>query len=262
MTIIPVDVVLQLRGALLHRLGSIAEDIASACREPDHGNPDEWSRPIAHFDATRALLDRIGWNARNPESDIAISERHLPALTATLSADLDSERSLMEEEGNEEQRESACARALKIEAFAEHAGLDLNADGERRITIPDDFIDLLIEALLSDFRDAAQSVENAGLDPDAYPDPLEHFDSIRALLNALSWGEHTDIDLDAHHGVLQTTLTERLEMERGFMADASTSRTAEGAKRQYDHAHGYALQLEAFMRRAELEIPEAGEQDA
>ena len=58
------------------------------------------------------------------------------------------------------------------------------------------------------------------MDPDGYTEALAHFDAIRAALDSLGWGEHADLDLDAHRDVFQSALAERLSTERDMTADA------------------------------------------
>ncbi len=265
-TTIPAEIVRELRGALYHQLGRAAEDIASAYTEPGRGNPDEWSEPIARFERIRALLDRIGRSARDPERDITVSDHHRRAVAAALSNDLEIERSMMEEQSDAAagQRESARARTLMIEAFAESIGLDLNADGEHRIAIPDDFMDLLLECMLGALHDAAEQVEQCGLNHEIYAEPLSEFDTIRAALDAIQWGEREDIDVDAHRHALQIALSDRLATERDLMEDGrqSAAKGHERGEEQRQQAYGYALQIEQFMEDAGLEIPKAGEQDA
>jgi hypothetical protein len=266
-TIIPAEVVRELRGALYHQLGRAAEDIASAYSEPGHGNPDEWSEPIARFERIRALLDRIGRSARDPERDITVSDHHRQAVAAALSNDLEIEHSMMKEPGDAAagQRERARARALMIEAFAESVGLDLNAEtAEHRIAIPDDFMDLLLECVTGALHDAAEQVEQCGLNHEIYAEPLSEFDTIRAALDAIEWGEREDIDVDAHRHALQVALSDRLATERDLVEDGrqSAAKGHERGEEQRQQAYGYALQIEQFMETAGLEIPKAGEQDA
>ena len=54
-------------------------------------------------------------------------------------------------------------------------------------TIPADFRPLLVECLLGALRHAVEAVEQCGLHPDAYPEPLSEFDAIRGALDALGW---------------------------------------------------------------------------
>jgi hypothetical protein len=88
----------------------------------------DWSAPVARFDRTRALLDAIGWNERDPEPDLEVElEQHRQAMEESLSAQLDSELYLASQSGPAagKQRRRAGAYAATIQAFAEGAGLDL-----------------------------------------------------------------------------------------------------------------------------------------
>jgi hypothetical protein len=93
---------------------------------------------------------------------------------------------------------------------------------------------------------------------------LEHFDSIRELVDAIGWGSRADIDLDLHGHALQQALAGRLELERFMMADAAESveKGHKGAEQARDREYGYALEIERFLDAAGLEIPKAGAQDA
>lgn len=218
---------------------------------------------MARLDRTRAVLGVIRDRGRDPERDVEFElARHRRAIVDALRDYLPGERSLIAEPG---ERKRTATRVQAVEVFVESAGLDLSAESvEHRVTVPADFVGLLVEALLSELILAAQHVEDAGLDPASYPRPLARFDAIRALLDAIGWGEHdiTEIDLDDHQDVLARALAARLAMERDCIIDAEGSPTARGAREQREHAHGYALQIERFMHDAGLEIPEAGERDA
>jgi hypothetical protein len=119
-------------------------------------------------------------------------------------------------------------------------------------TIPADFGELLLEALLEGLRSAAEDVERCGLDAEAYPEPLEQFDRIRAALDAINWGAGGDIDIENHRLALQQALSDRLRTERHMRASAEADADERGRQR----AHGYARQIEAFMTEAGLGIVE------
>jgi hypothetical protein len=261
---IPAAVVSELRGALYHRIGSFGEDIATVNHEPRNAAQLlEWTEPIAVFSRSCALLGRIGWVAREPEQDAAVDlDRYRWALTHVLGSDRDLARSIATEHDattTEPERQQAAERASAIEAFAASAGLELDNEGERYVTVPEDFADVLFEALIGELRQAAQDVEG-GPDPDA----LEQFDSIRELLDAIGWGDRRRIDLDLYGYALQQVLAERLSLERFMEACAveSIEKGHDGAEQARDRAYAYTLQIEAFMDSAGLTIPEAVEQDA
>jgi hypothetical protein len=111
------------------------------------------------------------------------------------------------------------------------------------IVVASEFLPVLLESLLEALRDAAETVEGCGLDPESYPEPLEQFDRIRVALDAIGWGVRGDITLDVHRHALQSALTDQLRIEQNMAADGTESA-----------AHGYAVQIEAFMREAGLEI--------
>jgi len=255
-TTIPAAILPGLRGALYHQLGGTAEEMAALAYEPPAAG---WRELIARFDRARALLDRVGWVAPDPEQDVPIDlDRHRRVLADALANELLVRRSLASEPGEGADIERAGAEVLMIEPFVQAVGLDVVHEPEQRITVPEDFLPLLTEALLGEMRDAAQGIERAGLDLDAYPDALEHFDALRALLVALGWGTVAAFDMDPHRDVLQRTLVRRLETERAFMEDAKESSAAEGAERQHQRAYRFALQIEGFMETVGVEIPAAG----
>lgn len=266
-TTIPAAVVPQLREALYLELASISEDVGAlvVARRDVRG---EWPALMARLDRTRGLLGVIGWRDSDPEQDAEVDLASDGRLIAEALRDyLPGERSLIAERGEHAagQRKRARARVRAVEAFAESAGLDLVTEPvEHRVRVPEDFMGLLVEALLSELILAAQHVEDAGLDPASYPRPLARFDAIRALLDALGWGEHgtAEIDLDPQGDVLAQALAGRLAMERDSIIDAEGSPTARGAREQRERARGYVLQIERFMRAAGLEIPAAGQRDA
>ena len=105
-------------------------------------------------------------------------------------------------------------------------------------------MDLLVEALLGELRAAALEVDDAGMDPDCYPKPLERFDSIRELLDAIGWGACADIDLDLYGHALQAALSSRLELERHMFAAAVES-IGKGAQGRRD---GQAARLRLHAR--------------
>jgi hypothetical protein len=252
-TTVPAAVVLELRGALYHQLGSTAEDLASADYDPPADRLSEWSEPLARLDRARVLLDRIGWVRSNPETGAEIDlDRHRRVILDALGTDLSIQRSLA---GERDVR--ASAHVLAIEAFAASADLDLDRDHEQRITVPDDTLDLLTRCLLSIMREAAELVEQCGFNGDDYAEPLERFDVIRAALDAIKWGARADIDVSAHRWALQLALTERLASERDAVRDAleSIERDRKGGVRELQRARGYMQQIETLMTDAGLDIP-------
>jgi hypothetical protein len=258
---IPGEVLQFVRDELYNQLGGFGEDIASESRVPGSEIPGDWLRCVARFDRTRALLDRIGWTTREPERDVTIElTMHRRALTDALGDELAYQRRTVEEEGHSHEGAAAVARqeeahrhVLLIEAFAGGLGLDVDSEPvERPITIPASFRHLLTEALLGALHSAAEGVEDAGLDPERFPEPLARFDAIRAALWVTQWGEISTIDADAHGYALQVALAERLEAERGFIADGASHREPLQVRR----ASTYAEEIEAFMRAAGLSIPD------
>jgi hypothetical protein len=264
--IVPAAIVRELRGALYIAMSSAAEQLASLGYE--RGTTlDQWQKWTATFDRARSLLDRIGWQDREPETDVELDiDHHRRALTDTLGEDLLLIRSIAADSATEPAiRPQYAERVRAVEGFALSAGLDLERERvERRITIPADFTDVLLDSLLEAMRHGAEAIQDCGLDAALYSGPLARFDSIRAALDAIEWGERAGIDADAHAGALRSALAARLDLERHMMADgiASIAKGHKGAEQQRDTAHAYTLAIEQFMDAAGLEIPKAGEPDA
>jgi hypothetical protein len=127
MTKIPADAVLRLREALYGQIGDVAEDLATATRQPAREAREEWTEPVARFDRTRALLDEIGWNERDPERSAEVDvDQHRQVIVEALSAQLESEHHLMSERGPAaaQQRHRARNYARTIEALMAAVGLD------------------------------------------------------------------------------------------------------------------------------------------
>jgi hypothetical protein len=270
-TTIPAAVVRELRGSLCNHLIGLSEDIGSLGLEPTNAEQlARWSEPIAILGRSRALLDRLGWIAREDEPDAEIDlDRYRWTIVHVLSSDLELWRSIMREQGKiptDAERQNASAKAQMIEEFAESVGLKLDEEHDGHyVTVPGDFADVLVEALIGDLQAAALEVDDAGMDPDCYPEPLERFDSIRELLHAIGWGARADIDLDLYGHALQAALSSRLELERHMFAAAveSIGKGHKGAETDKQHAYAYTLEIEQFMHAAGLEIPPPeGESDA
>jgi hypothetical protein len=122
---------------------------------------------------------------------------------------------------------------------------------ERRIVVaPSEFLPLLRDCLLWKLTLTAQDMDLCASNAEAWREPLERFDRIRAALDATGWCEHSDIDLDAHRQELQEALALGLETERSLMAEGG-----EAAKDQRHDAYRQALEIERFMHEAGLEIP-------
>lgn len=238
-TTIPADILHELRGALYHQLGAIAEDIASAPREPD-GELHQWADAVGRFERTRALLDLIGWSAREPELATLDIDRHRAVIGQALS-ECDSQA---------------------VKTFAAGAGLTLGEAPEVRVAIPADFLELLTECLLAVMRDATEAVEQCGLDPGCYPEPLSEFDAIRSTLDALEWGAAPEINVHANRDALQRALDHRLASERHLCGEAiaAIEKGHVAAEHQRVTAYAYCCQIEAFMHTAGLRI--TGERDA
>jgi hypothetical protein len=262
-TTIPAAVVRELRGSLCNHLIGLSEEIGSIGHEPRNAEQlARWSEPLAVLNRSRALLDRIGWIAREDEPDAEIDlDRYRWTVEHVLGSDLELFRSIARgSTTTDAERENAIAKARAIEEFGESIGLRLDDEHDgHHVTVPDDFADELVETLIGELRQAGAAVE---VGPDR--DVLERFDAIREVLDAIGWGAGADIDLDLHGYALQRALAGRLALERFMMADAAESveKGHKGAEQARDRAYGCTLEIERFMDAAGLEIPKAGEPDA
>lgn len=99
-------------------------------------DPASYPRPLADFDAIRALLDTLGWGEREtPEVDL---DDHEDVLQRALADRLATERDCIADadrdaaaQGAREQRDRAHGYALRIERFMHDAGLEIPEAGER-----------------------------------------------------------------------------------------------------------------------------------
>jgi hypothetical protein len=172
----------------------------------------------------------------------------------------------MSERGDDDaakrQRDEARARVRTIQAWAEGVGLDLDTEPvEHQITVPDDCAGVLLDSLMEALRDAAAKLDDCDApDPEFYRERTAPFEQVRAALDALGWGERSDIDADRHHAALQAALTARLDLERSMMASAAESveKGHEGGEEGRQTAYRYMLAIEALMHDAGLDIPETG----
>jgi hypothetical protein len=129
---------------------------------------------------------------------------------------------------------------------------------ERRIVVASsEFLPLLRDCLLWKLTLTVQDMDLCASNAEAWCEPLERFDRIRAVLDTTGWCERGEIDLDEHREALQEALALGLETERSLMAEGG-----EAAKDQRHDAYRQALEIETFMHAAGLEIPPEGGPDA
>lgn len=96
-------------------------------------------------------------------------------------------------------------------------------------TIPAELTKIVRSAVLTELGGAAADIEEASIGrekeehPDRFQEPLERFDALRALLNAVGWANVTvPIDLDEYGERLAYVLSERLETDRAILDDLAT----------------------------------------
>jgi hypothetical protein len=83
---VPAQVVTFVRSALHTELGSAAEALAGVVERRGHEDHPEWfAEPLQRHDATRALLDVIGWGNTDQTGDVRVDLcTHRETLTAAL----------------------------------------------------------------------------------------------------------------------------------------------------------------------------------
>jgi len=141
---VPAQVVTLVRSALHTELGNAAEALAGVVER--HGNEDhpEWfTEPLQRHDATRALLDVIGWDNTSQPVDARVDLRiHREALTAALDVALlvgdeelaeaeqvDAERA---KRGEPSKRETTARRVLALQEFVAAVEAQVSDLPERR----------------------------------------------------------------------------------------------------------------------------------
>jgi hypothetical protein len=127
---IPARIVRYLREALHSQLGMAAEDIGQASHEGGRVKPTLYAEPLARFDRIRALLDLIGWKDETGETPAIVNfVTHRPALLAALQAQLETERSMSDDDpslkGAEKQIACARRRTADLEQFLALASVSL-----------------------------------------------------------------------------------------------------------------------------------------
>lgn len=100
-------------------------------------------------------------------------------------------------------------------------------------TIPAEITQVVRSAVLTELGGAAADIEDASIGyekeehPERFQEPLERFDGLRALLNAIGWANVTvPIDLEEYGERLAHVLKERLELDRDFLGDFGEQETA------------------------------------
>jgi hypothetical protein len=109
---LPAEVVVLLRGVLHAGLARAAEGLAEAC---SLASPGDRLGPLGRLDGVRALLDEIGWSARERQRPVEIDlGMHGPLLQDMMENDLETQRYLADTD-DAIQRERAAANAARVE---------------------------------------------------------------------------------------------------------------------------------------------------
>lgn len=120
-----------------------------------------------------------------------------------------------------------------------------------------ELLETLVQSLLYSLMTIAVEFDVLDMEPGPYRVQVDRFEAIRAVLDAIEWGERGEIDVEPHRDVLQKVLSDRLSAEHSLMQEQGGV-----ASNQREHAHACALTIEQWMDAAGLEIPQAGEHDA
>jgi hypothetical protein len=127
------------------------------------------------------------------------------------------------------------------------------------LVIPPAVVSILRSAVLFEIEDAASEISNvsararAESHPEWFAGHLEHFDTQRALLDALGWGDaHLEvvIDLDKHRAALAKGLANQLETERDLI---EVDPGGQGAEQQHRRARANAREIERFIAEVGLD---------
>jgi hypothetical protein len=134
-----------------------------------------------------------------------------------------------------------------------------------QLIVPTAVVKHLRVGLFSDLGDVANEIDGfcvmAGREthPEWFEEPIRRFDSVRALLDRIGWGEPASaqrvaVDLDLHRPALEGALAGLLELERDLLdVDPSYS----GAARQRKRAGRAVSEIERFLAANGMRIPEA-----
>jgi hypothetical protein len=217
-----------LRDGLYFDLHGHLEEMASAIEPRGHEDICEVvNRSVERANGAFALFDVVGWVAPAQERAVEVDVvRHRDALLRALSMRLESDRDVQEDVNASE------ADRLLADASCEEIGdliaLIAETPGIGPVTVPGSFVDLLREALLSQFADWAEKIADAGhSDPGGIDERLlEAFDSCRALLEQVGWVRAThaapvEVECSAHRRELVVALRRRLDAERYIAQEVS-----------------------------------------
>lgn len=110
-TTIPAQIVSVVRSAVLTELGEAADQIteASIVYEKER-HPENFTAPLARFDAARALLEAIGWSDVQRVIDLGT---HRPALVRALEDRLRVERDFLNQRSTESADRDTTERTIE-----------------------------------------------------------------------------------------------------------------------------------------------------
>jgi hypothetical protein len=116
-----------------------------------------------------------------------------------------------------------------------------------RIPIPAQIMSVVRCAVLAELGNAAAEIEQSSVGcnmenrPEDFGALLEEFDTVRALLEEVGWGNtERTIDVEQHRRPLKAALESRLGLDRYFVADPATSPASrEATERGIDGIEGF-----------------------
>ncbi|MGH2903261.1 MAG: hypothetical protein ACRDK7_06725 [Solirubrobacteraceae bacterium] len=142
MLTVPGEAARELRKGLHTELGGAAQDIEEVTLKHDQvTHPDWYEEPLGRFDATRALLNEIGWSDIDaPAEEVQIDlDAHRHAVTRALETalltaendinELDTVEAERAKRGEPPARKATTRRVLALRAFATTVNDFMNGGG-------------------------------------------------------------------------------------------------------------------------------------
>ncbi|MGN6371535.1 MAG: hypothetical protein ACTHM1_00870 [Solirubrobacteraceae bacterium] len=148
---IPAGLVRSVRLGLHTELGTAADEIETVSVERGrHEHPEWYEKPLAKLDATRALLDVVGWGEPEQAAEVDIDlDEHREALLAALTEQTTLHRELVEEadqvdveraeKGKPPKAQATRARAAALDRLYARVTLalaDVGEGGEEQVAPP------------------------------------------------------------------------------------------------------------------------------
>jgi hypothetical protein len=119
--LIPSEVIDLLRDGLRSQIAKAAQDIANTdglLSAAEHS--ERYTEPLRRIDALRAVMEEVGWDRAEPQSDLRLDPlTHGWALSALLADEVSSHAAMLRDPANDEQRDELTRdiRALTVIAL-------------------------------------------------------------------------------------------------------------------------------------------------